>query len=201
MDRQVYEFISKQNNDPIVERRVCEKSGENFPIYQSDMAFYEKLSPMIGGKKIALPLPTISPAYRQQMRLTFRNDKNLYRTPCQASGKLVISMISPDKPYKVYDQKIWRGDNRDALDYGIYFDVAKTFTEQFHTLMLAVPHTSLFATNSENCEYANFALQAKNVYLSAGVTLSEDCYYSHFVTKSTTIVDCTSLFQCENCYE
>lgn len=45
MDKQVYQFIYQTTNDPIVERRTCAISGEQFPIYQSDSEFYKKISP------------------------------------------------------------------------------------------------------------------------------------------------------------
>ena len=41
--KEVYEYISKQTNDPIVERKTCAVSGVLFPIYKSDLEFYEKV--------------------------------------------------------------------------------------------------------------------------------------------------------------
>ena len=41
--KEVYEYISKQTNDPIVERKTCAVSGTLFPIYKSDLEFYEKV--------------------------------------------------------------------------------------------------------------------------------------------------------------
>lgn len=43
MQKEVYEFISKKTNDPIVERRICRVSGEEFAIFQSDKDFFQKL--------------------------------------------------------------------------------------------------------------------------------------------------------------
>jgi hypothetical protein len=51
MERKVYEFISTKTNDPIVERKVCTASGTEFPIYQSDLDFYDKVSPVFNGIK------------------------------------------------------------------------------------------------------------------------------------------------------
>ena len=47
MQKEVYEFISKQTQDPIVERRTCRVSGEEFAIFQGDIDMLEKLSPII----------------------------------------------------------------------------------------------------------------------------------------------------------
>ena len=43
--KEVYEYVSKKANDPIAERKKCRKSGQEFPIYQSDLNFYDKISP------------------------------------------------------------------------------------------------------------------------------------------------------------
>jgi hypothetical protein len=105
MERNVYEFVSKQINDPIVERKTCKVSGTQFPIYQSDLEFYDKISPIFAGVKYPIPTPTLCPEERQKRRLAFRNDRRLYRRTCDATGKQIISIYSPDKQYKVYDQQ------------------------------------------------------------------------------------------------
>ena len=43
--KEVYEYVSKKANDSIVERKKCRLSGQDFPIYQSDLDFYDKASP------------------------------------------------------------------------------------------------------------------------------------------------------------
>ena len=43
--KEVYEYVSKKSNDPIVERKKCRLSWQEFPIYQSDLDFYDKISP------------------------------------------------------------------------------------------------------------------------------------------------------------
>ena len=43
--KEVYEYISKQSNDPIIKREKCELSWTEFPIYQYDLEFYNKVSP------------------------------------------------------------------------------------------------------------------------------------------------------------
>ena len=156
--REVYEFISRQTNDPIIERKTCAVSGTQFPIFQSDLDFYAKISPTFAGQKFQIPTPTLCPEERQRRRLSFRNERKLYRRQCDASKKSIISIYSPDKPYKVYDQKIWRSDAWDPMDYGMDFDFSKTFTEQFRELMLKVPFMNIMndnGINSINSEYCN----------------------------------------------
>jgi hypothetical protein len=46
MKKNVYEFVSNKINDPIVEWKTCKISGSEFPIYKSDLEFYDKISPI-----------------------------------------------------------------------------------------------------------------------------------------------------------
>jgi hypothetical protein len=91
-----------------------------------------------------------------QRRLSFRNERNLYKRKCDLTGKDIISIYSPDKSYKVYNQKDWWSDNWDAMDYGMEFDFDKSFSQQFHILMQSVPQLTLMVVNNENSDYMNF---------------------------------------------
>ena len=137
--REVYEFISTKTNDPIVQWKTCAISGAEFPIYQSDLDFYDKISPRLNGVKYSIPIPTLCPEERQRRRLMFRNERKLYKRKCDASGKDIISIYSPDSPYKVYEQNFRWSDNRDAMDYARDVDFSKTFSEQFLNLLGDVP--------------------------------------------------------------
>ena len=95
--REVYEFISKQTNDPIVERKTCAVSGQPFAIFQSDLDFYTKISPTFAGQKFQIPAPTLCPELRHMRRMSFRNDRSLYNSICSMTGERMISMFDPDK--------------------------------------------------------------------------------------------------------
>jgi hypothetical protein len=84
-DRNVYEYVSHQTNDPIIERKKCAVSGKEFPIYQSDIDFYAKISPTFNGKRYPIPTPTLCPEERQRRRLMFRNERKLYKRTCDAT--------------------------------------------------------------------------------------------------------------------
>jgi len=107
----------------------------------------------------------------------FRNERKLYRRVCDFSGKEIISIYSPDKTYKVYDQKIRWSDQWDPIDYGRDFDFTKSFTEQFDELMHQVPQVSLYVANNENSDYANYATLCKNCYLTNACRDCQDCMY------------------------
>ncbi len=121
--KEVYQSISQSrssagqaNNDPIVEWKVCAVSNQPFPIFQSNLDFYRTISPSFGGGKFFLPTPILCPEERDRRRLSFRNERKLYKRQCSASGKMIISTYAPDpaasdgasKNLQVYDAKIRR---------------------------------------------------------------------------------------------
>lgn len=208
MKKEVYEYIAKASNDPIIQRRLCTISGEEFAIFQSDVDFYNKFSPTFAGKKYNVPLPDICPEERQRRRQMFRNERNIYRRTCSASEKSIISVYSPDSPtnsdgnpFKVYDQEIWRSDRWDPLQYGRDFDFSRTLFDQFKDLQYDVPHLYLVNINVENSYYTNFALYQKNCYLIFWWANNEDCWYSAFLVGSNNCIDTHSCTNCEFCYE
>ena len=92
MDKRVYEFISAQTNDPIVEWKTCTISGQPFAIFQSDLEFYDKISPTFNGEKFPMPTPTLSPKEREMRRLSRRNEWKLYRRKCDKTGTSIIAI-------------------------------------------------------------------------------------------------------------
>jgi hypothetical protein len=84
--RETYDFISKQTNDPIIEWKTCKVSNQPFPITQRDLDFYKKISPTINGNPFPLPTPTLCSEERQRRRLSFRNERTLYKSTSALSG-------------------------------------------------------------------------------------------------------------------
>ncbi|MDR2189803.1 MAG: hypothetical protein LBP53_01015 [Candidatus Peribacteria bacterium] len=198
--RETYEFISCQTNDPIVEWKTCKVSGQPFPIYQSDMDFYEKISPTFNGKKFGIPTPTLCPEERERRRLAFRNERELYRRKCDFSGKSIISIYSPDKPFKVYEQDIWWSDKRNPFDYGRLFTFQQSFFEQFASLLADVPKIALYEKSNENSIYTNDTTHNKNCYLIFSSDYNENCCYGVF-NNSKSSIDCLECRSIEKCYE
>lgn len=96
MDRKTYELIAQETNDSIVERRLCPRTGEQFPLYQSEATMLEKLAPVIAGKKYPIPIPTLSPKARQIRRLLRRNENTYYSVTSSLSNKKIISLFPPE---------------------------------------------------------------------------------------------------------
>lgn len=214
--KEVYQSISQSrssagqaNNDPIVEWKVCAVSNQPFPIFQSNLDFYRTISPSFGGGKFFLPTPILCPEERDRRRLSFRNERKLYKRQCSASGKMIISTYAPDpaasdgasKNLQVYDAKIRRWDTWNALDYGMVFDQNKTFTEQYKQLLYAVPHQALIGANNENADYINLAADSKNCYMVIESSNNEDCYYGYWLQQCKDVADSSYCHGCEFSYE
>ncbi len=155
-----------------------------------------------GKVKYLIPSPTLCPNCRQQRRLSFRNERKLYKRKCDASGKEVISIYSPDKPYKVYNQDFWWSDWWDAFYYWREFDFGKNFFEQFWELIKEVPKVNFHShLSNENCPYTNYFVQSKNCYFCFWWGFCEDLYYSSFPVNCKDSMEIFFSTDCENCYE
>ena len=90
--------------------KVCKKCEESFVVTEDDLKFLQRVSPVYNGVRYDIPAPTFCPDCRQQRRLTFNNEMNLYKRSCGFSGKEILSVFSKDKPYIVYEPSVWRSD-------------------------------------------------------------------------------------------
>ncbi|USN57471.1 MAG: hypothetical protein H6766_03390 [Candidatus Peribacteria bacterium] len=189
-----------ETNPAEVGTRTCRHCSSSFDIMQEDLDFYAKVSPKFGDYVAEIPTPTLCPDCRQRRRLAFRNERKLYTRTCDASKKPIISMYSPDKPYKVYDQKIWRSDARDPMDYGRDFDFSRTFTEQFGELIKDTPFPSLYNYFGENSDYCNCCNYERSCYLTSSASQNQNSLYSAYIIDCKNTVDSYMVFRCENSY-
>ena len=145
------------HTETLIQTKTCRHCSVPFPITDKDLEFYEKVSPTFNGKKYSIPSPTLCPDCRQQRRLSFRNERKLYKRKCDATGRDIISIYSPDKPFRVYHQDFWWSDKWDPMEYGRDFDFGKGFFEQFGELLREVPMCQLTSEylQQENCDYTN----------------------------------------------
>lgn len=170
----------------------CKKCGNSFEINDSHRELFQKMD---------VPAPEICPWCQFNQRLAFRNEWNFYKRKCNMCGEQMISLYSPDKPYKIYCSKCWWSDKFDPLEYGVDYDFNKPFFEQLKDLSLRVPKLSIQNSKSENCEYTNFSAENKNCYMAVGALQCEDCYFSYRIFYSKDIIDSFDLYKCEKCYE
>ncbi len=222
--KEVYEYISKQLNDRIVEWKKCRLSWQEFPIYQSDLEFYDKVSPTFEVSqsfaenflkknsdvknnfeyknwklKVKLPTPTLCLEERERQRFAFRNDIFLYRWKCGFSWKSIICTISPDKDYIVYDYPIWRSDNWTASE--MERENWVTNFALMNKLVHAVPIFNRFALNNENSEFVNYIQNTKNSYMCFSSETLENSLYVQWDNFSKECTDCLFCDYSENCFD
>jgi len=147
------------------------------------------------------PIKTLTFEDAQRRRLCFRNERSLYRRKCDATGEEIISIYSPDKPYKVYKNDYWYSDKWDALDYGRTPNFNKPFFEQLAALQLEVPRLALSNNKNINSEYCNMTLYNKNCYLLFGGDFNEDAMYGVLCMHNKNVAECDYSYNCELCYE
>ncbi|EKE29818.1 MAG: hypothetical protein ACD_2C00091G0004 [uncultured bacterium (gcode 4)] len=191
--------------ETIIETKTC-SCWEIFSITQEDLDFLEKVSPIIKWERLSIPTPEQCPDCRNRRRLSFRNERNIYKRNCDATWKTILSVFSPDKEYKVYEHSIWSWDSWDATEYWKDFDFSKSFFEQFDELAHIVPHQSIFNVNCENSDYSQL-INWKNCYLTFVGWNAEDTLYSHWMVDTKDSIDClrckdvTGCYDCVHCYE
>ncbi len=177
-------------------QRPCVACDRAFVIEDEDLAFYEKVSPIFGGKKELIPPPTHCPLCRQQRRLAWRNEHHLYSRDCDLCKKHIISVHRPDAVFPVYCLACWWSDRWNPLEYGMELDTSKPFLTQFEELQQRVPQLAIQNDNgitSENSEYCYDVSRAKNCYRLIGSWYDEDCHYSLNVNHSKSVVDCNTV--------
>lgn len=80
------------------ERKTCTTCAKDFLVLEQEQVFL---------KKKELPMPVECPKCRQDKRLALRNERNLYKRPCNKCGQGMISPYAPESPYTVYCQKCY----------------------------------------------------------------------------------------------
>lgn len=173
-------------------KKNCKSCKKDFEIVEEDLNFYEKMRALA---------PNYCPPCRAMRRLSFRNERTLYKRTCSKSGKQVISIYPENTPFPVYDQHIWWGDDWDAIDYGQDYDPSSPFFDQLLELKNKVPRISLLNINSVNSEYGNNIEDSKNCYLTFAAQQNQDCMYGRLLYRNRFVVDSDFVQDSELCYD
>jgi len=184
-----------------IETKACKHCWISFEITDKDLEFYDKVSPIFNKTKYSIPSPTFCPKCRHQRRLSFRNERNLYKRKCDLTGENIISCYNETTPFKIYKTENWWWDKWDAMDYGQDFDFDRPFFEQFAELTGKVPRMALLLANTENADYNNYASFLKDCYLAFDSSRNENAGYLYNTSDSKNTFDCMSSNTLENCYE
>ncbi len=176
------------------ETKNCVQCKKQFVIGPPDFSFYEK---------IQAPSPTQCPECRLVRRLTWRNERSLYRRTCDLCKKQMISVFHPDTKLTVYCSPCWWSDKWDALDYGVDFDPTRTFMQQVRELLGRVPVPNLYGlyTTLVNSDYTNMVGYLKDCYMVTYADHNENCLNSSMILYSKDSADNLLLYESELCYE
>ena len=174
------------------EIKNCQNCKNDFIIESDDFGFYEK---------IKVPAPTFCPECRMIRRMTWRNERSLFKRTCDFTGNPVITMFHPEANVKVYDRDIWWSDKWDPTDYGMDYDFSRTFFDQYKELLSKVPLQNLGNNLCVNSMYGNHNANCKNCYLVYASYMAEDIMYSQGAGYLRNCIDTYSILKSENCYE
>ncbi len=196
MQKNVYEYISKKTNDPIVERRKCHWTGEDFAIFQSEVEMLDKLSPVINWKKYLLPIPDLSPKARQINRLIFRNERKFYKAKT-VEWNLEISTIAPEMGLKISGFKNYFEWNNKIYSLNYSWDIKKD--------LINLRKNSIFPSklisNMDNSDYCNQETDDKNCYLNAWWHFNENSLYNTYSLSWKRNLDSYWSINSENIYQ
>ncbi|MFA6535696.1 MAG: hypothetical protein WCS92_05570 [Candidatus Babeliales bacterium] len=174
------------------EIKICQNCKNEFIIKPEDFNFYEK---------IKVPAPTFCPDCRIVRRMSWRNERTLYHRKCDATGKDIITMFSPEQPVLVYERDYWWSDNWDQLQSGRDYDFSKSFFQQFQELFEKSPLPNLANSNTINSEYGNHNLDLKNCYLVYASYENEDLAYCSGTSKCKNSLDLYKAGNNTQCYD
>jgi len=187
--------------EKIIETKKCLLSGADFIITDKDWEFYDKISPVFGGKKYSIPGPTLCPDERQKRRLSFRNERKLYKRKCDKTGIETVGMYAPESPLTIYDQRVWWSDDWSPFEYGRQFDFWRWFFEQFGELMRQVPLPASLGKNLENSDFTLHSGNMKNCYLVISTMFGENLLYGYQGNGSKNCLDFYHSNDSEYCYQ
>ena len=174
------------------ETKKCQNCKKYFVIEPEDFNFYEK---------IKVPPPTFCPECRLIRRMTWRNERSLFKRPCAKTGKQIITMFHPDTDVVVYDHDVWWGDSWEPTDYGQEYDFSKPFFEQFSELLHNTPLANLGNSNCVGSPYGNHNADCKYCYLIYASYNSERTHYSCGAVNSKDCIDVYKSSSSELSYE
>lgn len=171
-------------------QRICQITGEEFEVVPQEQEFLQKMG---------LKMPVHSTKVREIMRMSFRNDRNLFMRKCDATGDRIMSVYREDASFPVYKYDYWVSDEWTVPEIG--FDPDRDFFDQYAELQKVTPRVNLFAPYNENCDYVNAAEKNRNCYIHILSDRDEDCYYTHALFGCRNCLDCAYLYESELCYE
>jgi hypothetical protein len=173
--------------------RACRFSGEKFYVRPEDIEFY---------KKIRVPLPTLSPMERTRRRLSFAPGYEFAKVKSAATRKDIVTVYSPQTPFKIYEHRIWFSPEFDPLHFAVALEPEKPFFDQWRKLQLNVPRPNLNTDPTNiNSDYTNNSFRLKNCYFTFDAIEGENLYYFECCESNKDCVDCWSCNNSDICFQ
>ncbi len=175
----------------ISQNEVCQNCKSNFVIEPEDLNFYEK---------IKVPSPTFCPDCRAQRRFIWRNERTLYKRPCNLCQNDFISIYDKEAPFPVYCRECYLSDKWDPKSFGFEYDQSIPFFSQVKKLLDTVPRMGIWTVGCKNSEYTNQSYFNKNAYLCFGLRDCEDVAYLDHAKDCRQTLESSYLLESEQCY-
>ncbi|OHB20112.1 MAG: hypothetical protein A3J67_06375 [Parcubacteria group bacterium RIFCSPHIGHO2_02_FULL_48_10b] len=178
---------------PSPEQKICQNCKIQFAIELEDLDFY---------KKINVPPPTRCPECRLIKRLSWRNERSLFRRKCDLCGEEKILIFPRQSPHTIYCFPCWWSEKWNPESYAQDYDFSRPFFEQFKELFLKVPRLGIIQQGTNiNSVYTNRVSDNKNCYLVFASANNENCSYGTSIWGSKDSVDNYNIHSSELCFE
>ncbi|EKD76709.1 MAG: hypothetical protein ACD_43C00015G0002 [uncultured bacterium] len=176
-----------------MEKRLCPQCQQTFIVSDGDLSYYQRLQ---------VPVPTKCPQCRFQLRMSFRNERFLYRRECALCHQSTLAQYSSDKPYPIYCRTCWWSDRWDPLSFGQEIDWTQPFFPQFSAVKARTPHIALLNdADSENSDFCNRVNKLKSCYMIYDAVGNEQCAYGSGLYGNKDSIDCDYCDRVELCYD
>lgn len=173
-------------------QKICNNCKKDFNIKQEDRNFYEKMK---------VPPPTFCHDCRAQRRFIWRNEKILYKRPCDLCKKDFIFIYDTDTPFPVYCRECYLSDKWDPRSFGFEYNRHIPFFAQIKKLLDTVPRMGIWTVGCKNSEYTNQSYFNKNAYFSFALRDCEDVAYLAYAKNCRQTFDSSYVIDSEKCYE
>ncbi len=164
----------------------CQNCDKKFEITEADQTFYNK---------IKVPPPTRCPRCRTKRRMSFLNQRRLFRHKDTISGENIFSTFPPEAQFNICDTQYWFSDAWDPLSYGRDYNFDRSFFEQFDELHRSVPLPARHVRDLVDSDYCNNANNLKDCYLCFDGNSSDNCRY---LVGFTACRDSMDMYQCSD---
>ena len=185
-------------------KQPCSKCANEFDVSEKHLDFYKRASPKFSGRTFDLPQPTLCPDCRQQRRMAWRSERDLFIRKCSKTEKRMVSMYVPDTSFPVYNGADWWDEANDAIAYGQPIDFSRPVFPQIKELQDKVPRMQMFTFAVErlvNSEYTNCTGDLKDCYMIFCSGRNERCFYSTAINDCYECFDCLFVRYSTCCYE